>query len=124
MSDLRSSLENAEVPRRWWRWVAAAVGVVVVAGIGVAVARSGGSGADADTDKPVRGGTLQFALIDYQRSPDPPWGTNYAESLIGNNVTDKLTWQDPRSGEIMPWRGSPGSTTTSSPSSPSTCATT
>ncbi len=52
---------------------------------------------------PVRGGTLEFALIDYQRSPDPHWGTNYAESLIGNNVTDKLTWQDPDTGEITPW---------------------
>ncbi|WP_431879866.1 ABC transporter substrate-binding protein [Amycolatopsis sacchari] len=103
MSDLRSTIANAGVPRRRWRWVAAAVAVVVIAGIVVAVVRGGGSGEATAAGQPVRGGTLQFALIDYQRSPDPQWGTNYAESLIGNNITDKLTWQDPDTGEITPW---------------------
>ena len=57
----------------------------------------------ADDGKPSSGGTLEFGLLDFQRSPDPHWGTNYAESIIGNNVTDKLTWQDPESGDIKPW---------------------
>src|SRR3982750_684813 len=104
MSDLRSSIESAAPGRRRWPWIAGAVVLVLlVAGIGLAATR-GGSGAEAAGDgTPVRGGTLQFALIDYQRSPDPQWGTNYAESLIGNNITDKLTWQDPDTGEITPW---------------------
>ncbi|WP_285551661.1 ABC transporter substrate-binding protein [Actinoplanes regularis] len=105
MSDLRSSIENAESGRRRWPWIAggAVLAVLLAAGITVALAR-GDSGAEAAGDgSPARGGTLQFALIDYQRSPDPQWGTNYAESLIGNNVTDKLTWQDPDTGEITPW---------------------
>jgi peptide/nickel transport system substrate-binding protein len=104
-SDLRTSIENAARSRRKWPWVAggATLAVLLAAGIGIAATR-GGSRADAAGDgSPVRGGTLQFALIDYQRSPDPQWGTNYAESLIGNNVTDKLTWQDPKTGEITPW---------------------
>ncbi|GAA1595016.1 ABC transporter substrate-binding protein [Actinoplanes couchii] len=106
MSDLRSSIETAESGRRRWPWItgASVLAVLLVAGIGFAVTRGGEAGAAAgDSGAPVRGGTLQFALIDYQRSPDIHWGTNYAESLIGNNVTDKLTWQDPRTGEITPW---------------------
>jgi len=105
MSDLRSSIESAEASRRRkWPWAAAAAAVVViVAGTVLAVSQRD-SGADpAASDDPVSGGTLEFALIDYQRSPDPQWGTNYAESLVGNNITDKLTWQDPDTGEITPW---------------------
>ncbi|MBB2940930.1 peptide/nickel transport system substrate-binding protein [Actinoplanes lutulentus] len=106
MSDLRSSIENAESHRKRWPWVAgvAVLAVLLAGGIGFAVTRDGSaSEAAAGDGQPVRGGTLQFALIDYQRSPDPQLGTNYAESLIGNNVTDKLTWQDPDTGEITPW---------------------
>ncbi|WP_433528200.1 ABC transporter substrate-binding protein [Micromonospora sp. CA-263727] len=104
MSDLRSSIENATPGRRTWPWLAGFAVLALVAGIGFAAARGGDSADQAAADgAPVRGGTLQFALIDYQRSPDPHWGTNYAESLIGNNVTDKLTWQDPDTGEITPW---------------------
>lgn len=104
MSDLRSSIERAAVRRKKWPWVAGAVVVLLIAASGFALTRGDGSGGRAaDGGTPVRGGTLQFALIDYQRSPDPQWGTNYAESLIGDNVTDKLTWQDPDTGEITPW---------------------
>jgi peptide/nickel transport system substrate-binding protein len=104
MSDLRSTIENAAPSRRKWPWIAAAAAaVLLVVGIGFAVTRGGSEATAAGDGQPVRGGTLQFALIDYQRSPDPQLGTNYAESLIGNNVTDKLTWQDPKTGEITPW---------------------
>ncbi|WP_432843363.1 ABC transporter substrate-binding protein [Dactylosporangium sp. CA-092794] len=106
MTDLRTTIENAVPPRRRWPWAVAAAFLVLVLAVGVAVAVSRGKDAGAGPaagGAPVRGGTLQFALIDYQRSPDPQWGTNYAESLIGNNITDKLTWQDPKTGEITPW---------------------
>ncbi|MBL1120030.1 ABC transporter substrate-binding protein [Streptomyces sp. 110] len=104
MSDLRSSIERAAPRRKKWPWAAGVVAVLLIAVSAFALTRGGGSGDQAAGDgKPVRGGTLQFALIDYQRSPDPQWGTNYAESLIGNNITDKLTWQDPDTGEITPW---------------------
>ncbi|MET7403308.1 ABC transporter substrate-binding protein [Dactylosporangium sp. NPDC005572] len=105
MSDLRSAIENAGPGRRKWPWISAGVAVLlVVTGIAYAATRGGGAAPGAaGGGEPVRGGTLQFALIDYQRSPDPQWGTNYAESLIGNNITDKLTWQDPKTGEITPW---------------------
>lgn len=105
MSDLRNSIENAESGRKRWPWIAggAVLAVLLAAGIAVAATRGDGEATAASDGSPATGGTLQFALIDYQRSPDPQWGTNYAESLIGNNITDKLTWQDPDTGEITPW---------------------
>jgi peptide/nickel transport system substrate-binding protein len=103
MSDFRSSIENASPARKKWPWVAGAAAVALIAAVGFTAARGGSGARAAGNGEPVRGGTLQFALIDYQRSPDPQWGTNYAESLIGNNVTDKLAWQDPDTGEITPW---------------------
>lgn len=105
MSDLRTSIERTAPRRKKWPWAAGAVAAaVVVVASGLALTGGGGSGDRAAGDgRPVRGGTLRFALIDYQRSPDPQWGTNYAESLVGNNITDKLTWQDPDTGKITPW---------------------
>lgn len=108
MSDLPTSIERGGPARRKrWPFIAggAAVAVVAATAIGwAAFAGNGGNeGAAASDGEPVSGGTLEFALIDYQRSPDPQWGTNYAESIIGNNIVDKLTWQDPDSGEITPW---------------------
>ncbi|MEV7084554.1 ABC transporter substrate-binding protein [Streptomyces sp. NPDC093085] len=104
MSDLRSTIERAEPRRRKWPWVAGGVALLLVAASGFALTRTDGAADRAAGDStPVRGGTLRFALIDYQRSPDPQWGTNYAESLIGDNVTDRLTWQDPDTGKITPW---------------------
>lgn len=105
MSELRNSIEqSASAHRRPWPWIAGAVALVAVVVIGVIVARGGSNDTRSSADgTPVRGGTLNFALIDYQRSPDPQWGTNYAESLIAGNVTDKLLWQDPTTGEVTPW---------------------
>lgn len=108
MSDLPTSIERGgPARRRRWPLVAAGAAVAIVAASAIgwtAFAGDGGDqGAAAGDGEPVSGGTLEFALIDYQRSPDPQWGTNYAESIIGNNIVDKLTWQDPETGEITPW---------------------
>ncbi|AXG80919.1 ABC transporter substrate-binding protein [Streptomyces paludis] len=104
MSDLRTTIEQAEPRRGRWPWIAGGVAVLLIAASGFALTRGDDSADRAAGDgSPVRGGTLRFALIDYQRSPDPQWGTNYAESLIGDNITDRLTWQDPDTGEITPW---------------------
>ncbi|SIR69609.1 ABC transporter substrate-binding protein [Williamsia sterculiae] len=106
MSDLRSSIESADKNhRRRWPWFVLALIVVIVVVVVIVVSVSGGSSSDtaSSDNKPVSGGTLNFSLIDYQRSPDPQLGTNYAESLIASNVTDKLLWQDPKTGELTPW---------------------
>jgi len=107
MSTLPSDIEQPRRVRRRWPWVAAGVVVVVAVAGGALAAGRGADAAPAPTtaagDGPVRGGTLNFALIDFQRTPDVQAGSNYAESVIGSNVVDKLTWQDPTTGEITPW---------------------
>ena len=103
MSEQITSIEQSTGRRRRWPWLvggAAALAAIIVGGWAlVPSAESAGE----TGGEPNSGGTLEFGMIDYQRSPDPQWGTNYAESIIGNNVTDKLTWQDPKTGEITPW---------------------
>lgn len=108
MSDLPTSIERETRSHKKWPWLAGAA-ILAIAALIVSwllIGRSGdatAASAPVDDGTPVAGGTLEFASIDYQRSPDPQLGTNYAESIIGNNVTDKLTWQDPETGEITPW---------------------
>ena len=127
MSDLRTSIESGRPPRKKWPWLAAGAAREVVAlGITWGVSASAvQSTTAAGAGSPVRGGTLEFGLLDYQRSPDTQLGTNYAESIIGNNVTDKLTWQDPKTGDITPpgWP-SPETNWPNSPENASISATT
>lgn len=101
MSDLHSTIESADAQRSKTPWIVGAVVIALVAAIVFFVVR--GDAADGGDGELVRGGTLEFGLIDFQRSPDPHWGTNYAESIIAGNVTDKLLWQDPDTAEVTPW---------------------
>ncbi|MGW6278653.1 ABC transporter substrate-binding protein [Kribbella sp. NPDC055071] len=106
MADTPTAIEQSSTPRKKWPWLTVSLAIVLVVALGIIFGSRGGGGdtaAAGGDGTPVSGGTLQFALLDYQRSPDPQWGTNYAESIIGNNITDKLTWQDPNTGEITPW---------------------
>lgn len=109
MSDLQTSIESGKPARKKWPWFVGGAAVAAIAAVAIVVSSLNGAAAPAtagegsDDGTPVSGGTLEFALIDYQRSPDPHWGTNYAESIIADNITDKLTWQDPDTGEITPW---------------------
>jgi len=109
MTDQRTTIESGKPRARKWPWFAGGAVVAAVAVWAVVAAALNGAGGPATAaagegdGEPVSGGTLEFALIDYQRSPDPQWGTNYAESIVADNITDKLTWQDPDTGEITPW---------------------
>ncbi|GIG19976.1 ABC transporter substrate-binding protein [Cellulomonas chitinilytica] len=109
MSDQLSQIENDRRRRRRWPWVVAASAVAVaLVGTGAAAFLGGDedptpTATGTAPTEPVRGGTLQFALIDYQHVVDVQAGSSYAESIIGGNVVDKLTWQDPDTGEITPW---------------------
>jgi peptide/nickel transport system substrate-binding protein len=61
------------------------------------------NGAAADSGTPVAGGTLRFGILDAPQHLDPEEGTSYPESIIGDNITDRLIWQDPATGKLTPW---------------------
>ncbi|WP_288047790.1 ABC transporter substrate-binding protein [Nocardia sp.] len=71
---------------------------LVVAGCSNSVDTGGGGGGE-----PRPGGVLKFALLGAPESLDPHLNTSFAASNYGNNVFDKLTWQDPETGAIGPW---------------------
>lgn len=68
---------------------------------GLALAGCGG-GAEAAGD-PESGGTLRLALLGSPESLDPHLNTTFAASNYGNSVFDKLTWQNPDTGDVEPW---------------------
>ncbi|MDV6271000.1 ABC transporter substrate-binding protein [Rhodococcus globerulus] len=55
---------------------------------------------------PEPGGTLRFGVLDAPANLDPQSGSTYPESIITSNIADRLTYQDPESGEIRPWLAS------------------
>ncbi|MGD0559337.1 MAG: ABC transporter substrate-binding protein [Streptosporangiaceae bacterium] len=62
-----------------------------------------GYGSTATTATPVQGGVLHFGVLDAPQVIDPHEASSYPESIIADNITDKLTWQDPVSGKLYPW---------------------
>ncbi|MFF2083674.1 ABC transporter substrate-binding protein [Nocardia sp. NPDC058176] len=66
-------------------------------------ANSANTGAGNGGGEPQHGGVLKFALLGSTESLDPHLNTSFAASNYGNSVFDKLTWQDPETGEIGPW---------------------
>jgi peptide/nickel transport system substrate-binding protein len=62
-----------------------------------------GFGSTPTTATPVQGGVLHFGVLDAPAVIDPHEAGSYPESIIADNITDKLTWQDPVSGKLYPW---------------------
>ncbi|MFG1175594.1 TIGR04028 family ABC transporter substrate-binding protein [Erwiniaceae bacterium CAU 1747] len=54
-------------------------------------------------DKPVQGGTLVYLEQQAHTNLYPPAGGFYPNGGILNQITDKLTWQNPKTLEIEPW---------------------
>ncbi len=73
-------------------------------------------------DTPVKGGTLIYLEQQPHTNLYPPAGGFYPNGGILNQITDKLTWQNPKRWRLS--RGSPraGPATPIKPSTPSTCA--
>ncbi len=54
-------------------------------------------------ESPVKGGTLIYLEQQAHTNLYPPAGGFYPNGGLLNQITDKLTWQNPQSGEIEPW---------------------
>jgi peptide/nickel transport system substrate-binding protein len=61
------------------------------------------SDAQAQTADPVKGGTLIYLEQQAHTNLYPPAGGFYPNGGILNQITDKLTYQNPRTLEIEPW---------------------
>lgn len=57
----------------------------------------------ADAGKPVQGGTLVYLEQQAHTNLYPPAGGFYPNGGILNQITDKLTYQNPKTLEIEPW---------------------
>jgi peptide/nickel transport system substrate-binding protein len=57
----------------------------------------------ADDPKPVTGGTLTYLEQQAHTNIYPPAAGFYPNGGIDNQITDKLTYQDPKTLKILPW---------------------
>jgi peptide/nickel transport system substrate-binding protein len=57
----------------------------------------------ADAEKPVQGGTLIYLEQQTHTNLYPPAGGFYPNGGVLNQITDKLTYQNPKTLEIEPW---------------------
>ncbi|MBO9678700.1 MAG: TIGR04028 family ABC transporter substrate-binding protein [Acidovorax sp.] len=81
-----------------WAAAAALAGVVLLAGCSRKddAAQTAASG-------PVQGGTLVYLEQQAHTNLYPPAGGFYPNGGVLNQITDKLTYQDPKTLEIQPW---------------------
>jgi ABC-type transport system substrate-binding protein len=54
-------------------------------------------------DAPVKGGTLIYLEQQAHTNLYPPAGGFYPNGGILNQITDKLTWQNPKTLQVEPW---------------------
>jgi peptide/nickel transport system substrate-binding protein len=71
--------------------------------LALAVAALSASPSLAADETPVTGGTLIYLEQQSHTNLYPPAGGFYPNGGILNQITDKLTWQDPKTLEIKPW---------------------
>ena len=84
--------------RQWW-WLAAMAAGVWVAGCSQQSSTSEGASAGAA----VQGGELVYLEQQAHTNLYPPAGGFYPNGGVLNQITDKLTYQDPKTLEIQPW---------------------
>jgi peptide/nickel transport system substrate-binding protein len=104
MTDNRLPAIGGAPSRRAFLTFAGVAGGLVLVGCsssGSTGTTTGASGAAA-TGNVVKGGTLNFAWLGAPESLDPQLNTSFAGTNYANNIVDKLTWQDPKTGAISP----------------------
>ena len=85
--------------------VAAATAVVALVAVLAACSKAPEptAGAAADPSAPASGGTLVYLEQQAHTNLYPPAGGFYPNGGILNQITDKLTYQDPRTLKVEPW---------------------
>ena len=78
---------------RGWKLAAS-----IVAALGVSSGMALAQGAS-----PVKGGTLIYLEQQPHTNLYPPAGGFYPNGGVLNQITDKLTWQNPKTLEVEPW---------------------
>lgn len=80
-----------------------AAGTVAIAlAAGLAACGGPGSSTGEPAGDPVYGGTLTF-YDPIQYTAWLPTNSIWSNSQVANNLAERLTWQDPKTGEIGPW---------------------
>lgn len=89
--------------RRIARVTAIALPFVMMAGLVACASSPGPAPAAPAGDEPVTGGTLTYLEHQTYTNLYPPQAGFYPNGGIVNNITARLTWQDPKTLEIEPW---------------------
>ena len=85
------------------RAASAALAVAVVATLTACASSSAPSGSAAPVGDPVSGGTLTYLEHQAYTNLYPPQAGFYPNGGLVNNLTARLTWQNPETLEIEPW---------------------
>ena len=91
---------KANKSKQWLLWSAA----VLALGAALAGCSKGDAAAVAkNSNEPVQGGSLVYLEQQAHTNLYPPAGGFYPNGGVLNQITDKLTYQDPKTLEIQPW---------------------
>nr|WP_234686827.1 TIGR04028 family ABC transporter substrate-binding protein [Comamonas aquatica] len=90
--------KHSKSKRQGW-WLAAMVAGVWMAGC----SQQTGTETAAQQGVPVQGGELVYLEQQAHTNLYPPAGGFYPNGGVLNQITDKLTYQDPKTLEIQPW---------------------
>lgn len=86
-----------------FRAVAALAAVATAATLASCASSSAPSGSGAPAGDPVTGGTLTYLEHQTFTNLYPPQAGFYPNGGVVNNITARLTWQNPETLEIEPW---------------------
>ncbi|KQR37022.1 TIGR04028 family ABC transporter substrate-binding protein [Microbacterium sp. Leaf159] len=89
--------------RRLIRAAAVALPLVLAAGLAACASSPAPSDTSAATGDPITGGTLTYLEHQTFTNLYPPQAGFYPNGGVVNNITARLTWQNPDSLEIEPW---------------------
>ncbi|MFF5627164.1 TIGR04028 family ABC transporter substrate-binding protein [Microbacterium sp. LWH10-1.2] len=89
--------------RRLVRAVAVALPLVMAAGLAACASSPAPANAPSAGGDPVTGGTLTYLEHQTYTNLYPPQAGFYPNGGIVNNITARLTWQNPETLEIEPW---------------------